>query len=149
MPFRIVKEIEKIKDDKDIRIISHDENYSNILAEIRGPIDSPYENGKFQLKIVIPQEYPFVPPKVKFETLVWHPNISSVTGAICIDILKDGWSPALSIYSVLISLQSLLNEPVPEDPQDAVVASQYLNNHEEFVKTAQSWVQIYATKIEN
>ena len=149
MPFRIVKEIEKIKDDKDIRIISHDENYSNILAEIRGPLDSPYENGKFQLKIVIPQEYPFVPPKVKFETLVWHPNISSVTGAICIDILKDGWSPALSIYSVLISLQSLLNEPVPEDPQDAVVASQYLNNHEEFVKTAQSWVQIYATKIEN
>jgi ubiquitin-conjugating enzyme (huntingtin interacting protein 2) len=144
---RVIKEIEQIKKNgRDVKIISHNENNTEIIAEINGPIDSPYENGTFQLKVIIPEQYPFCPPKINFETLVWHPNISSVTGAICIDILKDRWSPALNIYTVLISIQSLLSEPVPEDPQDAVVATQYLENFNEFIETAKQWVTIYALK---
>lgn len=55
-----------------------------------------------------------------------HPNISSQSGAICLDILKDQWSPALSLKTALLSLQALLSSPVPDDPQDAVVAQQVL-----------------------
>lgn len=48
---------------------------------------------------------------------VWHPNVSSQTGAICLDILKDQWSPALTIKTALLSVQSLLCSPEPSDPQ--------------------------------
>jgi ubiquitin-conjugating enzyme (huntingtin interacting protein 2) len=68
--------------------------------------------------------YPFEPPKMQFTTKVWHPNVSSQNGAICLDILKDQWSPALTLKTALLSLQALLSMPAPDDPQDAVVAQQ-------------------------
>jgi len=89
---------------------------------IEGPDDTPYKSGFFQIDIQLPAEYPYKPPKMKFETKIWHPNISSQTGAICLDILKDEWSPALTIRTALLSLQALLCVPEPNDPQDAVVA---------------------------
>ena len=82
--------------------------------------------------------------KVRFVTKIWHPNISSVTGAICLDILKDQWAAAMTLRTVLLSLQALLAAPEPDDPQDAVVARQYSDNHNAFKLTAQHWATAYA-----
>ena len=49
----------------------------------------PYEGGYFVVDIQIPTKYPYEPPKMRFDTKVWHPNVSSQNGAICLDILKD------------------------------------------------------------
>jgi ubiquitin-conjugating enzyme (huntingtin interacting protein 2) len=103
-----------------------------------------YEGGTYLLEIKIPETYPFNPPKVKFLTKIWHPNISSVTGAICLDILKDQWAAAMTLRTVLLSLQALLAAAEPDDPQDAVVASQYKNNYSIFKRTARHWTNIYA-----
>lgn len=73
---------------------------------------------------------------MKFDTKIYHPNISSQTGAICLDILKDAWSPILTLKSSLISLQSLLQSPEPNDPQDAEVANHFLKDPEGFKSTA-------------
>ena len=81
---------------------------------------------------------------MKFITKCWHPNISSDSGAICLDILKTEWSPALTIRTALISLQALLSAAEPDDPQDAVVAKQYKEHHQEFMKTAKFWTETYA-----
>lgn len=81
---------------------------------------------------------------MRFDTKIWHPNISSQTGAICLDILKDEWSPALTIRTALLSLQALLCNPEPDDPQDAVVASQYKDNRELFNQTARAWTTEHA-----
>lgn len=117
-----------------------------MIGTLRGPKDTAYEGGTFRVSIVIPSSYPFEPPKMKFITKIWHPNISSQTGAICLDILKDQWSPALTIKTALLSLQALLSAPEPTDPQDAEVAKQYLSNKDLFVSTARFWTESYANE---
>lgn len=118
----------------------------HMTGVIEGPDGTPYDKGTFRVSIEVPDDYPFNPPKMKFITKLWHPNVSSQTGAICLDILKDQWSPALTIKTALISLQALMCAPEPDDPQDGVVAEQYKNNRSEFDKTAKFWTQTYATK---
>ncbi|KAG9442029.1 hypothetical protein H6P81_017883 [Aristolochia fimbriata] len=82
-------------------------------ATIMGPPDSPYAGGVFLVTIHFPPDYPiFKPPKVAFRTKVFHPNINS-NGSICLDILKEQWSPALTISKVLLSICSLLTDPNP------------------------------------
>ena len=81
---------------------------------------------------------------MKFITKVYHPNVSSASGAICLDILKDAWSPVLTLKSTLISLQSLLCSPEPRDPQDAEVAKHYMTSKSSFEETARYWTMIYA-----
>ncbi|KAK7689974.1 hypothetical protein QCA50_006614 [Cerrena zonata] len=81
---------------------------------------------------------------MKFITKVYHPNVSSASGAICLDILKDAWSPVLTLKSTLISLQSLLCSPEPNDPQDAEVAKHYMTSRTSFEETARYWTAIYA-----
>jgi hypothetical protein len=83
---------------------------------------------------------------MKFTTRVWHPNISSESGAICLDILKNEWSPALTVRTALISLQALLSAPEPDDPQDAVVAKMYKDKYSEYVSTAKFWTETYAQR---
>lgn len=61
------------------------------------------------------------------------------------DILKDQWSPALTIKTAMLSLQALLCSPEPTDPQDAQVARMYLDNKPEFDRTAKFWTEIYAS----
>lgn len=92
-----------------------------------GPIGSPYEGGVFKIIIMFPKDYPFKPPRIMFKTPIYHPNISS-TGAICLDILKEMWSPALSLSKVLLSLVSLLTDPNPDDPLSLEAAHIYKIN---------------------
>ncbi|XP_078494860.1 ubiquitin-conjugating enzyme E2 K-like [Ciona intestinalis] len=141
---RELKDINAECSGQNIRIELMNDQFEHLKGEIIGPPGTPYQGGKFKLSIHIPETYPFNPPKVKFETKIWHPNISSVTGAICLDILKDQWAAALTLRTVLLSLQALLSAAEPDDPQDAVVAKQYKDNNSLFYKTAKFWAQIYA-----
>ena len=141
---RIQKEYKDILSQKEFKVWLVNNSFRHWKAIINGPEDSVYHGGKFQLDIVIPDKYPYVPPKMKFDTNIWHPNMSSVTGAICLDILKDEWSPALSIRTALLSIQALMWSPEPDNPQDAVVAKQFKEKREEFDKTAREWTEKYA-----
>ncbi|KAI1822761.1 putative ubiquitin carrier protein [Xylaria intraflava] len=117
---------------------------THLKARIPGPPSTPYEGGLYVVDVKIPSEYPFRPPIMKFDTKVWHPNISSQTGAICLDTLGTAWSPVLTIKSTLLSLQSLFESPEPKDPQDAEVATMMINDPEGFNKKAHEWAVIYA-----
>ena len=138
------QELQKNKKDASVQVRLVDGNIRHWKGRIKGPIDTCYQGGTFDVDIIIPEDYPFKPPKMKFDTKIWHPNISSQTRAICLDILKNEWTPALTIRTALISLQALMCEPVPDDPQDAVVAKQYMENINLFNQTAKHWVEEYA-----
>ncbi|KND03792.1 uncharacterized protein SPPG_01248 [Spizellomyces punctatus DAOM BR117] len=143
---RIEREIRQVQSDKTANVYVQvvGDNLCRLKGMIAGPQGSPYEGGQFLVDIELPDDYPFKPPKMRFETPVYHPNISSQTGAICLDILKDEWSPVLTLKTVLISLQSLLCDPAPDNPQDAEVAKHYLSARADFEKTAREWTQIHA-----
>lgn len=113
-------------------------------ATIMGPADSPYAGGVFKLQIHFPPDYPFKPPKMVFLTKIYHPNIHP-NGAICLDILKDQWSPALTMTKVLLSLTSLLCDPNPKDPLVLDTAQLYERNREEFDRVARQWTIQFAS----
>lgn len=146
---RIQRECKEVVTNKEIQetgimIEILNEQLTSIKGEIRGPPDTPYEGGRFQLDIKIPEQYPFQPPKISFTTKLWHPNVSSQTGTICLDILKDQWAASLTLRTVLLSIQALLCTPEPKDPQDAVVAKQYMTSPPLFKETAKFWTQHFA-----
>ncbi|CAI4227492.1 unnamed protein product [Auanema sp. JU1783] len=146
---RIQRECKEVVTNKEIQdtgimIEILNDSLTDIKGTIKGPPDSPYEGGTFDISIVIPEQYPFIPPKAKFITKIWHPNISSQTGIICLDILKDQWAASLTLRTVLLSIQSLMCSPEPKDPQDAVVARQYMDDPQLFKKTAIFWTSRFA-----
>jgi len=120
-----------------------DGNYYNWVASIMGPTETPFEGGVFMLKINFPPDYPFKQPKIKFTTSIYHPNIDS-NGNICLDILKDKWSPALTISKVLLSISSLLTDPNPDDPLNTEIAKLYKNNYEDYKKRVRNYTLRYA-----
>ena len=73
-----------------------EDNLRHFRVMLEGPRDSPYEGGRFKLELFLPEEYPMAPPKVRFLTKIYHPNVDKL-GRICLDILKDKWSPALQV----------------------------------------------------
>jgi ubiquitin-protein ligase len=123
--------------------LKDDANLFEWFATIDGPAGSPYEGGRFFLDIKFPSDYPFTPPDVKFRTKIYHCNINS-NGYICVDILKDQWSPALSISAVLNSISSLLADPNPADPLEAEIASLLKKDKATHDKTAREWTNRYA-----
>jgi len=145
---RIAKEIADIHNDQHSKIVvepaGNGEDLTRLRGQFFGPPDTPYEGATYHVDIRIPSEYPFRPPLMKFETKIWHPNVSSQTGAICLDTLSSQWSPVLTIKSALISLQSLLSTPEPKDPQDAEVAGMLIRNPAEFEHKAREWAVTYA-----
>lgn len=143
---RIKKELELFTKDPPTNCSAGpiDDDIFRWQATIMGPSDSPYQGGVFYLEINFPPDYPYKPPKIRFNTKIYHPNINS-SGGICLDILKDQWSPALTISKVLLSICSLLTDPNPDDPLVPSIAELYIHNREEYVMQARAYTLQFAS----
>ena len=121
---------------------------TKIRAQITGPEGSPFEGGIFLLTVNIANRYPFEPPRCKFLTPLYHPNIDS-GGRICLDTLKSppagSWSPAVSLPSLLLSIRSLLAEPNPDDGLVPEISELYKRNPVEWVREAKKRTLMEAT----
>lgn len=146
MSRRIQKELEDLRTSPPDTCSAGPVDESNLYlweGTILGPKDSPYEGGVFSLLITFPTNYPFKAPTVTFKTKVFHPNINA-QGGICLDILKDQWSPSLTISKVLLSISSLLTDANPKDPLVPEIARLYVENRAEFDRIAREWTHTYA-----
>jgi len=121
----------------------HSDDIMKWRATITGPEGTPYHGGIFFLDIDFPADYPFKPPHVKFITPILHPNVSA-SGGICIDILKDKWSPALTVSKLLLSLSSLMHEPNPDDPLVPELAHLYKTNRPAYLAKVAAYTQQHA-----
>lgn len=150
---RLAKELSDIQADRDnsgvYATTVMDDDVTHLKGTFPGPPDTPYAGGTFQVDIQIPSNYPFKSPTIKFDTKIWHPNVSSQTGAICLDTLGSGWSPVQTIKTALLSLRMLLEFPNPKDPQDAEVAKMMLDNPEGFAIKAHEWAVKHAGASQN
>lgn len=143
---RLQKELLEMQNNPPLNCSAGPEDENNLykwIATIYGPIGSPYEGGIFYLNIDFPSDYPFKPPKVVFKTKIFHCNIN-YNGFICLDILKDKWSPALTICKVLLSITSLLDDQNPDDPLEPEIAKLYISNKEKFIAQATKYTLLYA-----
>lgn len=146
LPMRILREIEKLRKDPVPGILAtpSEDNLRYFQVLLRGPEASPYEGGVFKLELFLPEDYPMSAPKVRFLTKLYHPNVDKL-GRICLDILKDKWSPALQIRTVLLSIQALLSAPNPDDPLAEEVAKHWKSNEAEALDVARQWTRAHAT----
>jgi len=145
LPRRIIKETQRLLAEPvpGISALPDEQNARYFHVVVAGPAESPYEGGLFNLELFLPEEYPMSAPKVRFMTKIYHPNIDKL-GRICLDILKDKWSPALQIRTVLLSIQALLSAPNPDDPLANDVAEAWKTNERDAINTAKEWTKKYA-----
>jgi len=144
---RIKKELQELMEDTPSNCSASpiDDNLFKWRGYIYGPTDTAYEGGIFNIDIEFPQDYPFKAPKLICTTKIFHPNID-IYGNICLDILKDKWSPALTIAKILLSICSLLTDPNPDDPLDLDAARLYKEDKKAYEEKARLWTLVYASE---
>lgn len=108
---------------------------------IMGANGTPYFGGTFEVSIKITKEYPFKPPRVRFVTRVFHPNIS-LNGSL--DVFHDNWSPALTLPRVVESVLHILENPNPDSPLNYEAADLYIRNREQYEANVVEYTQLYA-----
>lgn len=144
---RIQTELKKLSEEMPDGVLKAEPVSDNDLfhweAKIKGPDNTSYEGGKFELTIEFPTDFPYHPPKVLFKTKIYHPNVNS-TGTICLDVLKDQWSPEISMGIIFTEILDLLVNPNPDHPLAEEVAKAYKQDKAAFEKQAKEWTEQYA-----
>jgi len=131
----------------------NEENFFEWEAAITGPEGTYFEDGVFIAQLSFPQDYPLNPPKMKFKSDLFHPNIYP-DGRVCISILhppgndplgyessNERWSPVQSIEKILLSVMSMLAEPNTESPANVDAAKMWREDRQAFKKKACSSVR--------
>lgn len=115
-------------------------------AVIVGPKETPFEDATFSMSMVFDESYPSTPPACKFISKVYHPNIYT-NGDLCLDILTNRWSPTYNVLTVLMSVQSMLNDPNIQSPANLEAANLFDKDKKMYFRRVrdcveQSWYDI-------
>eukprot|EP00050_Salpingoeca_kvevrii_P017189 m.62740 g.62740 ORF g.62740 m.62740 type:complete len:196 (-) comp7418_c0_seq1:258-845(-) len=142
---RVAKELAELVSNppEGIKVHVNDDDITDIQASISGPESTPFEGGLFRMKLVLPTEFPSVPPKGFFVTKIFHPNVSK-TGDICVNTLKKDWKPELGIRHVLTVVKCLLIHPNPASALNEEAGKLLLEDYESFCQHAKMMTSIHA-----
>ena len=147
---RLKKELEQLTDSQDeyIQLDVAGEDWLKWICTIRGPPSSPFEDYVFHLSVDVSERYPIEPPRIRFLTKIFHPNVDFNSGEICLDVLKSTWSPAWSLQSACRAIQSIMSEPNADSPLNVDAGN--MVRHKDFAafySTVQMYCKEYSYKI--
>ncbi|KAK9317805.1 ubiquitin-conjugating enzyme/RWD-like protein [Lipomyces starkeyi] len=130
-----------------------DDNIYQWEVLLIGPDDTLYEGGFFKARLSFPEEYPLQPPKMRFETAMWHPNVYQ-DGNVCISILHppgedkygyedagERWLPVHSPETILLSVIAMLSSPNPDSPANIDAARELREDYPTFKKRVRKLVR--------
>ncbi|KAM0672826.1 ubiquitin-conjugating enzyme E2 [Ordospora colligata] len=145
---RLMKDLRTVRTSLDKTIFAEplEDDLMTWVAVVFGPEETPFESGTFSLVLKFPESYPQDPPNVKFISEMFHPNIYP-SGDLCLDILSNRWNPSYDVMGVLISIQSLLNDPNTKSPANLDAASLFSSDPDAYAKRVKqlvmkSWVDV-------
>ena len=120
---------------------------------IIGPPDTLYEGGFFRALLTFPPEYPQMPPRLRFTSALWHPNVYP-DGTVCISILhppgedkygyehpSERWLPVHTVETIMLSVISMLSSPNDQSPANIEAAREYRESPDRFRKRVQKLVR--------
>ncbi|KAF5281024.1 hypothetical protein FQA39_LY05229 [Lamprigera yunnana] len=115
-------------------------------VKLFGPKDTAYEGGVWNVRLHLPDNYPFKSPSIGFMNRIYHPNVQEETGAVCLDVINQTWTPLYDLCNVFETfLPQLLTYPNAIDPLNPEAATTYLFDNVNFRKIVKSSIERYAT----
>lgn len=130
------------------QVLLKDEDKMNEFSVIfKGPPDSPYEKGSWQVDVLLPDQYPYKSPSIGFTNKIYHPNIDEASGSVCLDVINQTWSPMYELKNIFdVFLPQLLMYPNPSDPLNGQAAVLYTNDKDKYDETVKEHVLKHAIK---
>lgn len=116
----------------------------NFQCVLKGPDGSPYDGGVFCLSMDVPVDYPLKPPKIYFQTPIWHPNVHFETGLVGLSLLSSEWNPQWTLQSILLMLWSALKDPIlapTEMGSNFQATLAYREDSQDYINTAQQYTR--------
>ena len=145
---RLAKELAELRagNSEQVRIVEVDEaNMLRWKIQIL-PDREPYNKGAFEVSVNFPAEYPFKPPRITFNTKIYHPNVDE-KGQVCLALVSaENWKPATRTEQVINALLVLIAEPELDHPLRAELAEEYNKDKKKFLKTAEDYTRQHAQK---
>jgi ubiquitin-protein ligase len=133
---RLINELKSLKSEAEslkMSVHCNEDCLNQWSATITGASGTPYDGLVYNIRIEFPPNYPFSPPKMKFTNGMFHPNVDAA-GEICLDILKDKWTPVLNVTKALLSILAIMAEPNPSSALNMDAATLYTSNMAEYEK---------------
>mmetsp|Transcript_2578 Transcript_2578/g.3950 ORF Transcript_2578/g.3950 Transcript_2578/m.3950 type:complete len:259 (+) Transcript_2578:140-916(+) len=124
-------------------VVEETGSLSEIIAELEGPTGTPYESRYFQLKLVLPSDFPASPPRGYFLTKIYHPNVEMSNGSICVNTLKRDWSDTTTLGHVLSVIRCLLIVPFPESSLNDEAGKLFMESYDEYNRRARLMADVH------
>lgn len=143
---RVAKDIQMLQASTtmEVEVDPEEVKYPTIYVTIPGPVGSLYEGARYKLCCVLTSEYPIKSPSIAFKTRIWHPNVEPRSGAICLDVLRDRWTPVISLHDVFdLYIPQLLQYPEPSDPFNAQAAAMMKEDETEYASYVREYVRTH------